>query len=152
MSIFDHTEQTKKEYIINFFRENKDSSFEEVFEKLKSDSEDGANKFEWLLNLKVKDLLKYKELRKIKKELIDDIEEYEKKLLEFLTNNGVGPSERGFSTTEILDEIGGNPLELRNLLNELLENNIVWSTGETQAKRWVLHKHKKQAMGKYRKG
>lgn len=144
MSIFDHTEQTKIDYLISYFRENKDLTFEEVFEKLKTES-----KFEWLIKLKIKDIFKYKDLKVIKKEHVEDIEEYEKKVIKFLEDNGVGESGRGFSTTEILNDIGGNQNTLRNLLNVLFENNTVFSTGETQGKKWVLGKFKKLAIKNY---
>lgn len=147
MSIFDYTEQTKKDYLIKFFHENKDLSFQDVFTKLKYDQ-----KFDWLLDLKINDIFKYKEIKKIRKEFVEDLEEYQKTILKFLEDNGIGESGRGFSTSEILDKIGGNANSLRNILNELLDKNIVFSTGETQGKKWIIVKYKKQAYNRYNKG
>lgn len=144
MSLFDHTEQTKIEYLNKYLQENKDLTFNEVLEKLKSES-----KLEWLLNLKVQDLFKFKEPKIIKKEFVQDKEDYEKQIISFLEENGVGESERGFSSMEILNSIGGNQNAIRKALNNLLEENLVFSTGETHGKKWVLYKFKKQASRKY---
>lgn len=82
------------------------------------------------------------------KALISDESEYKTKILSFLKKSGLGESGRGFSTSEVVESCGGDNATARTILNILVQEKVVDSTGKTRNLRWVVKELHKQAMEK----
>lgn len=136
------------EYVSSQLRKFKDQTFGEFLDFLVEEE-----KLDILRSLNVNDILKIKDLRIQVDEEVSNIEEYKSKIEEFLSENKLGkpPHNRGATTPEILEEIGGNPLSLRKALSSLKEEKRVFDTGKTQGQRWVLWQYKEQAEKAYLK-
>lgn len=98
---------------------------------------------------KVGDLFKTKTLNKVINEVVENEEIYENKILHFLTEAKLGKSGKGFSTAEILSNIGGNAITLRSILISLTKKRMICGIGTTKSKRYVISTLRGQAQKKF---
>lgn len=100
--------------------------------------------------LKITDVFNITTPNRLYNELINDEILYTEKILKYLEKIKLGNQGRGVLSKDILENVGGNPTILRNILLNLDKNKLVFSTGKTRTKSWVLIKYKSEASKKWK--
>jgi len=147
MNLLDILQKPEQKHSVSeSLRINKDKTFRQYLEYLKEN-----DLMDWFLNTKINEILKLKDIKNIEHKEVEDIEIYKDQLLLLLKEEGLSSNreKRGITSSEILENLGGNPIQLRKFLEELKKEKKIFSTGKTQGKRWVLWELKDVAEKNY---